>query len=119
MVDFSIWEAVLRLVIFLPLVMVLAYVAVRYGLGHYYRSASVGGGMRVVERISLSPKSFLAVVKVGDHYYLVAAGEGGTRLLQELSDYQEKEAPVAAGTELTSAVGRWLARVIRGRGGDV
>lgn len=78
--------ALLRIIIFLPLVAVLAYLSIKYGLGKTQQFKGTSN-LQVVERLTLGPKSSLYVVKVVDRYYLLAVGEGQTTLLKELDDY--------------------------------
>lgn len=82
--------AIVKLIILLPLVALLAYIFIRFGL------TKMGGAlpgrvsqMRVVDRLSLSTKSSLLVVQVAGRYYLIAASDGNTSLLKELSSYPE------------------------------
>lgn len=82
--------AILRLIIFLPVVAVLAYLSIKYGLGKV-RQFKGTPNLQVVERLTLGPKSSLYVVKVVNRYYLLAVGEGQTALLKELEDYPETQ----------------------------
>lgn len=83
--DLQMWGAVFRLVIFLPLVAILAYLLVRLGLGR--RRLGSGHGLQVMEQMLLSPRATISVIRVNQRYFLVASGDGGTRLLAELDDY--------------------------------
>ncbi|WP_227767225.1 flagellar biosynthetic protein FliO [Zhaonella formicivorans] len=82
----DLFGAVLRLMIFLPLVVVLAYLSIKYGLGkaQHFR---VAAHLQVVDRLILGPKAGLYVVKVVDRYYVLAVNEHRTTLLKELADY--------------------------------
>lgn len=79
--------ALLRLVIFLPLVLGLAYATVRLGLGRAAGRAVGPGQLELVERLPLNSKSGLAVVRCGDRHFLVGLGECAPVLLAELPDY--------------------------------
>lgn len=77
--------------VFLILIVVLAYLAVRYGL----RSVSRGmnsGHMKVIERVPLDPKSgsALLLVQIGKNVHLVGSAQGGVRLLKTF-DWKELE----------------------------
>lgn len=79
--------ALLRLLIFLPLVLGLAYVTVRFGLGRAAGRVAGSGQLELIERLPLSNKSGLAVIRCGERYFLVGLGEGAPILLAELPDY--------------------------------
>ncbi len=76
---------------FLILIVVLAYLAVRYGLRSVYRGMS-NGHMKVIERVPLDPKSgsALLLVQIGKDVYLVGSAQGGVRLLKTF-DWKELE----------------------------
>ncbi|WP_258359714.1 FliO/MopB family protein [Moorella sulfitireducens] len=90
--------ALLRLVIFLPLVLGLAYVTLRLGMGRAAGRNVGPGQLELVERLPLSSKSGLAVVRCGDRHFLIGLGEGAPVFLAELPDYP---AAVATGREVT------------------
>ncbi|MGB9660809.1 MAG: flagellar biosynthetic protein FliO [Moorellaceae bacterium] len=81
----------LRLFIFLPLVLLLAYVTVRYGLGRAYFPGKGGGRLRIVDRLPVGQKSALLVVRCGERYFLIGVGDGTPALLAELPDFVEGE----------------------------
>lgn len=70
---------------FLLLIVVLAYLAVRYGLRSIYRGFN-GGYMKVLERVPLDPKSgsALTLVQVGREVYLVGSSQGSVTLLRTM-----------------------------------
>lgn len=115
--DWELWKAIIRLAIFLPLVMFLAFWAVRYGLGYRYGRMSHSRQMKLLEQIAIGPKSYLSIVKVAGHYYLIATGEGGTRLLQELEGYRGDEESGGEMAEIPWPVNRWLDWIARFRDG--
>jgi flagellar protein FliO/FliZ len=80
--------ALLRLLIFFPLVLGLAYLTVRFGLGRATGRVAGPGQLELIERLPLSSKSNLAVVRCGGRYFLIGQGEGAPVLLAELPDYQ-------------------------------
>ena len=85
MSDSSITLTFLKLMFALPLVMVLAYLFIKYVLSRSPLGAggNRGGTMRLVARLSLGPKSWLDMVQVGDRYYLLGHNEGAFSLLRE------------------------------------
>ncbi len=70
---------------FLLLIVVLAYLAVRYGLRSIYRGFD-GGYMKVLERVPLDPKSgsALTLIQVGREIYLVGSSQGSVTLLKTI-----------------------------------
>lgn len=96
-VEGELWKAILRLVIFLPLVLLLAYWSIRIGAsrGQMWQGSR---NLRVVERIALGPKSGLCIVKVGQEYYLMGISEQRIELLKELPHYEEQETPTLRGS---------------------
>lgn len=84
----DLWTAILRVILFLPIVVLLAYWSIRIGAsrGYFWQGS---GSMRVVERLPLGPKAGLCIVKVGEEYYLIGFSEAGVNLLKELPHYQE------------------------------
>jgi flagellar biosynthetic protein FliO len=80
--------ALLRLLIFLPVVLALAYLTVRFGLGRAMTTTPAGSRqLEIMERLPLSNKAGLAVVRCGERYFLIGLGEGSPGLLTELPDY--------------------------------
>lgn len=88
--EYNFWGSLIRLIIFLPLVLLLAYLVIKYGLSKKYIRKD-GSYIKVLERNYLNPKATLNVVKIGDKYYLVSSTEQDIKLLKELKDYQETE----------------------------
>ncbi|MEW6172064.1 MAG: flagellar biosynthetic protein FliO [Bacillota bacterium] len=82
----EIFWAVVRLVIFLPLIIGLMYVLMRYGLSRRLLPVSTGRYIKVIEQVPLGPKAALSVVKVGRRCYLCGHGEGVIALLREIDD---------------------------------
>lgn len=91
--------AVIRLLIFFPLVLAGAYLTVRYGLGRLNPYSASTGPLQIVARLPVSPKSSLVVVRCGRRYFLIGVGEGPPVLLTELMDYGESEVEVWEGRE--------------------
>jgi len=83
--DFA--RALLRVIIFLPLILTLAYLTVRFGMGRVTGTTSGDRQLEVIERLPLSSKAGLAVVRCGERYFLIGLGDGSPALLTELPDY--------------------------------
>lgn len=87
--DWDVWKAFLRIIICLPIVVILIYLVIKYGLGKTYNHRA--GNLKVVEQIFLNPKTTINIIKVADDYYLIGSSEKDVRLLKKLDDYQEQE----------------------------
>ncbi|MEG6617319.1 flagellar biosynthetic protein FliO [Peptococcaceae bacterium 1198_IL3148] len=83
--------AFIRVIIALPLVLALAYVAIKYGLARRGLVKGQQGGrrMRVVEQMPLGPKGLLSLVEVGDKYFLLAHAETGITVVKEYDTLPE------------------------------
>lgn len=88
--DSSMGEAIVRLIVCLPVVGVLAYLFIKFGLPKNYLRRQ--GNMQIMEQIALAPKATLSIVKIGNEYLLLAACETGISLIKQMEDYQENEA---------------------------
>ncbi|MEW6661734.1 MAG: flagellar biosynthetic protein FliO [Bacillota bacterium] len=94
----ELYTAVLRLLIFLPLVAALAYFSLKYGLGRRWQLQGTGF-IKVLDRVSLNAKSHLYLVEAGGRYFVVASGDQGPRLITELPDWRPADpGPPAAGS---------------------
>jgi len=86
--DREIAAALLRLIILLPLICGLAYLAIRFGFGR--AKYSFNGGkkrhMQVMEQLSLGPKCGLSLVQVGEKYMLFAHQESSIVLVMEMDE---------------------------------
>lgn len=83
------WGAVIRVAICLPVVVLLAYLFIKYGFSKTYTRRK--GNMEIVEQVALLPKASLNIVKIGDEYLLLGATEHEIKLIKQLEDYKEME----------------------------
>jgi Flagellar biosynthesis protein, FliO len=68
--------------------------------GRRYLPQGAGGGVKVIGRVSLSPKHSVYLLEVGRRRLLVGAGpQGAPALISELDDFAEIEANSPAGVE--------------------
>ncbi|MBO8137502.1 MAG: flagellar biosynthetic protein FliO [Desulfotomaculum sp.] len=83
--DKEILFAFIRTLIALPLVLLLAYLVIRYGLARRgpVQANGTGRRMRVIEQLPLGSKGVLNLVEVGGKYYLLAQSENGFTLVKE------------------------------------
>ncbi|KUO52529.1 MAG: hypothetical protein APF76_05715 [Desulfitibacter sp. BRH_c19] len=86
MLEFDFWKALLRILIFLPLVLVLALVFIKFFLTR--RTFSFHRGyLQVVEQLGVGSKASLVIVKVGEEYFLYGVTENQVEMISKLSDY--------------------------------
>ncbi len=106
---------------FLILILLLAYLALRYGLRSVYRGMGGGGYLKVLERVPLDYKSgsSLVLVQMGREVFLIGATQGAVAVLarfnwKDLQELSEEEAVGPAG--LKESFSRILQGIRRGRG---
>lgn len=86
--------AFLRLAVALPLVLLLCVVLLKYLVPRMLSGMAGARRMRVVEQLSLGPKTGMSLVRVGGRYYLLAYHEGAVTVVKEMD-----ELPEVCGTE--------------------
>jgi len=68
--------------------------------GRRFLPQGVGGGVKVIGRVSLSPKHSVYLLEVGRRRLLVGAGpQGAPALISELEDFAETEGSAPEGVE--------------------
>ena len=78
----------------------LAICGVGIAAGRHFMPQGAGGGMKVIGRVSLSPKHSVYLLEVGRRRILVGAGpQGAPALISELDDFAEIEGQAAEGAE--------------------
>lgn len=79
--DFA--ASVIKIIIFLPIVLLLAYLSLKLGGG---KMMGMGSGklIRIVEKVPVSNKSFLCIALINDKPYVVSSSEKGIEVLMEL-----------------------------------
>lgn len=82
--DFNFWIMLLKIVVFLPFILLLFYLSVRYG-GTKLQGIQNGKFIKVLERVTLSKENSLVVVKIGDKGYVLSSTAGKVDNLLELS----------------------------------
>lgn len=87
--EWSLWEAIIRVIVCLPIVLLLAFVLIKYGVAKNY--AHNRGNLRLLEQVVLLPKATINIVKVGDEYLLISATEQEINVIKPMENYQEAE----------------------------
>ena len=88
--------AILRLFVALPIVLILAYLLIKYGLSRRY--AVLGGNknkMRLVEQLPLGTKTVLSLVELGDRYYLLAHQDNAIQFIKDFDKLPALDQDVA------------------------
>lgn len=83
--DSSFWFMLLKILIFLPIVLLIFYISVKYG-GNKLQVLQNGRFIKVLERVPLSKENNLLVVKIGQKGYILASSNGKVEKLMELED---------------------------------
>jgi flagellar protein FliO/FliZ len=81
--------AFLRLAVALPLVLLLCVVLLKYLVPRMLSGMAGARRMRVVEQLSLGPKTGMSLVRVGGRYYLLAYHEGAVTVVKEMDELPE------------------------------
>jgi len=87
--EWNFWGALIRIIICLPIVLILIYLVIKFGLARNYSRSQ--GKLKVLEQVILAPKATINVVKVGDEYFLIGSTEKDITLLKQLEDYPEND----------------------------
>ncbi|MDF9409311.1 flagellar biosynthetic protein FliO [Pelotomaculum isophthalicicum JI] len=85
-----IWAAV-RVLVALPLVLLMAYLVLKYGLAKRYAATPGKNRMKLVEQLPLGPKTVLSLVGLGEKYYLLAHQDNSIQLIKELDELPLQE----------------------------
>ena len=83
MVDGEFWVLILKIIVFLPFILLILYVSLKYG-GNKLQKLQNGRYMKILDRISLSKENSIVVVKIGEKAYAVSSSQKDIRVLFEL-----------------------------------
>lgn len=87
--DWNLWEAIIRVLVSLPIICLAAWLFIKYGLSRSYPSNY--GSLRVMEQVHLTPKASMSIVKVEEQYLLVSATEHQVTVIRAIDGYQPPE----------------------------
>lgn len=88
-----------KVITLLPLILVMAYLTIKYGLARAGGAAMGSKYMRRVDHLPLGPKAALTLVEVGGRYYLVACQDNQITLLKEFDTLPEQINTSGMGTD--------------------
>jgi flagellar protein FliO/FliZ len=83
--DGQIWLMLIKIVIFLPFVLLLIYISARFG-GSKLQSLQNGKYIKVLERVPLTKDSSLVVTKIGEKGYVLSSSSGKVEILTQISN---------------------------------
>ncbi len=83
--DYNFWIMLLKIVVFLPLILLLFFITLKYG-GNKLQGIQNGRFIKVLERVSLSKENSLIAVKIGEKGYVLTSAAGKVDTLLELSE---------------------------------
>lgn len=81
--DAQIAASIVKIIIFLPIVLILAYLSLKVG-GSRMMSMNNGKLIKVIERVPLSSKAFLYVAEINKKYYVMSSSEEKVEILMEI-----------------------------------
>lgn len=88
--DLNFWIMLLKIIVFLPFILILFYLSVKYG-GSKLQQIQNGRYIKVLERVALSKENSLMVVKIGDKAYVMTSATGKVETLLEIDDNEIKK----------------------------
>jgi flagellar protein FliO/FliZ len=91
--DFNFWIMLLKIIIFLPFILILFYLSVKYG-GSKLQQIQSGRYIKVLERVTISKENSIMVVKIGDKAFVLSSAAGKVEILIELDDDETKKIEV-------------------------
>lgn len=83
MIDGEFWMLIFKIIVFLPLILVLLYLSLKYG-GNKLQKLQNGKYMKILDRISLSKDNSIVVVKIGEKAYAISSSLKNIEILFEL-----------------------------------
>lgn len=83
MVDKEFWVLIFKIIVFLPFILLILYLSLKYG-GNKLQKLQNGKYMKILDRISLSKENSIVVVKIGEKAYAVSSTTKEIKILFEL-----------------------------------
>ena len=87
--DYSITSSFLRLFVALPVVILLAYISLKFG-NKYFKKMNNGKLLNVVETVPVYSKAAISVVKIGEEYHVLGVTEANIVDLKTLDESEIK-----------------------------
>jgi flagellar protein FliO/FliZ len=83
MIDGEFWILILKIILFLPLILLLLYLSLKYG-GNKLQKLQDGRYMKILDRIALSKDNSILVVKIGEKAYAISSSSKKIEILFEI-----------------------------------
>ena len=83
MLDGQFWILIFKIIIFLPFILCLLYLSLKYG-GNKLQKMQDGRYMKILDRVALSKENSIIVVKIGEKAYAVSSSSREINILFEL-----------------------------------
>lgn len=84
MIDGEFWILMLKIILFLPLILFLLYLSLKYG-GNKLQKLQDGKYMKILDRIALSKDNSILVVKIGEKAYAISSSSKKIEILFEVA----------------------------------
>lgn len=112
--DSNLWTMILEILFFLPFVIFLIYIVLKYG-GSKLVKLQNGKIINVLERTQLSKDNLLLIVKIGKKGYLISSASGEVKILKEIDDHELQELEVKQTIEQFSNISDLFEKIKRRR----
>lgn len=76
---------ILKLIIFLPFIIFLIYLSLKYG-GNKLQNFQNGKFIKIIERVQVSKDNSLLIAEIGDKTYLMSSASSGLDIKRELTE---------------------------------
>ena len=83
MIDGEFWVLIFKIIIFLPFILFILYLSLKYG-GNKLQKLQDGRYMKILDRIALSKENSIIVVKIGEKAYAISSSSKEINILFEL-----------------------------------
>jgi flagellar protein FliO/FliZ len=84
MFDTEFWMMILKLIVFLPCILLMIYLFVRIG-GNKFQSYQNSKFIKIIDRVPVSKENSLLVVKIGGRAYVMSSTKENMEIILELS----------------------------------
>ena len=88
--DFEILWMFLKIVIFIPFIVILIYLSLKYGGGKLQKFQN-GKYIKILERVPISKENSIILAKIGDKGYVMSSTHGRMEIMTELTEEEVLE----------------------------